>query len=146
MGLKKDGKAASLLVGHVAATVREEIRCRNLAAGDPICTEVELAERLGISRNIVREGVSRLRTLGVVTSRRGKGLVVARSDPAALLRDSLGHYATDRESLGEIAELRYSIETGAIDFAVARATPEQVARLKELGDEFAKLASAKGRS
>ena len=105
-------------------------------------TEIDLARRLGISRNIVREAVSRLRTLGVVSSRRGKGLVVARSDPARLLRDSLAHYVTDRKRLAEVAELRYSLEMGAIDFAVTRATPEQVARLEQLGDEFARRASA----
>ena len=124
---------------RAARAIRREIGRRGLSPGEVIGTEGELAKKLGVSRNAVREAVGRLRGLGLVESRQGKGLVVAQSDPAEVMRLVLPQYVVDRSSLASLSELRYCIELGAVEMAVERASKEQVLRLVELGREFEEL-------
>ena len=42
------------------------LKNNNFNTGDQLPKEIELAERLGVSRKIVREALSRLRMLGMV--------------------------------------------------------------------------------
>lgn len=48
-------------------------------------TEIELADRLGVSRTIVREALARLRDDGIVVSRQGAGTFVQRQPDKAIL-------------------------------------------------------------
>jgi DNA-binding FadR family transcriptional regulator len=50
---------------------------RCLRPGDPLPTEAELAEELGMSRLSLREGIKSLESMGIVTTRHGDGLFVA---------------------------------------------------------------------
>ncbi|MFH0963719.1 MAG: FCD domain-containing protein [Planctomycetota bacterium] len=124
------------VVERVTGAIRGEIERKRLGPGDVIATEGDLAKELGASRNAVREAVGRLRGLGLVDSRQSKGVVVLRSDPAQVLEMVLPQYAVDGASLAELGELRYAIEMGAAEIAVQRATKEDLARLRELGEEF----------
>jgi len=121
---------------RAAIAIRRQIHERGLRPGDVIGTEAGLASALGVSRNAVREAVGRLRGLGLVESRQSKGLVVAHSNPAAVMSLVLPHYAVDSATTAELGELRYAIELGAIDMAVTRASPEDVRTLGRLGLEF----------
>ena len=116
------------------------LQLRDLRDGDHIGTEGDLERRLGISRNIVREAVARLRALGVVRSLRGKGLIVTKPDPAKLLEKGFSFFSPDQVDLVALAELRFVLEAGAIELAAARATDEQIARLIALGKQDAAFA------
>ena len=131
--------SATSLAERAAGAIRRQIRERALRPGDVIATEGELAETLGVSRNAIREAVGRLRGLGLVDSRQSKGLVVAQSDLAEVMRLVLPHYAVDQTSMADLAELRYCIEMGAVEMAVERASDEQVQELAKLGRAFAEL-------
>lgn len=48
--------------------------------GDALPKEMELAEALGVSRNILREALSRLRVLGMVDSKKRRGMVLTSPD------------------------------------------------------------------
>ena len=67
--------AASYRPGYelVAEQILELIAELRLAPGDRMPTENELASRLGTSRTVVREAVSRLKSEGLVETRRGSG-------------------------------------------------------------------------
>ncbi|MFH0962884.1 MAG: FCD domain-containing protein [Planctomycetota bacterium] len=134
---KRDGDG---LIGKVTEGIRSEIIHRGLKQGDHIGTEGDLERRLGISRNIVREAVARLRALGVVRSLRGKGLIVAMPDMARIVENGLSFTAPTQIGLRELSELRYVFEMGIVDLAVVRATDEQIARLVALGEQDAALA------
>jgi GntR family transcriptional regulator len=55
-----------------------------IAVGDTLPTEAELAQRHGVSRHTVRQALAELRTRGMIESRQGIGsIVVRRSSPAA---------------------------------------------------------------
>jgi len=107
-----------------------------LKAGDVLCRESELEDKLGVSRPILREAISRLRAVGLLDSRQSVGLIVGKPDPFALFEQGFEAVAMDALEMRELAELRYALEVGAAELVVERATPRQLTRLKQLADEF----------
>ena len=142
------GKTVKNKCTSLASSLADKIRARiveeNLQEGDFFMTEAMLAQEYGVSRNIAREAVSRLRALGLLTSLQRKGLVVACPDPAKLLSQSLPAMGQTETGLEELKKLRYVLEIGAIDLAVANATGEQMERLGSLALEFEQLVRSGG--
>jgi len=131
-----DRETANLTEQTVTA-LAEMIASSGLAPGATFAVEAELGKRLNVSRPVLREAVSRLRALGMLHSRQGVGLIVAKPDPVALFEQAIKSYALDAVDLAELGELRYSLEIGAVELAVKHATPEQLARLAALAGELA---------
>ena len=64
------------LSDRVAHAIGADIRASRLVAGDRLPTEASLVKQFGVSRTVVREAVSRLKSLGLVESRQGSGAFV----------------------------------------------------------------------
>ena len=99
-----------------------------------------------MSRTVAREAVSQLHALGVVTSRRRKGVLVAQPDPVKLSArwvPMFGRVAAEK-GFQLLAQWRYVIELGAVDLAVTHATDDQIKRLVMLADEFDTVAAEHG--
>lgn len=111
----------------------------NYQAGDTFASEAELTEKLNVSRQVLREAISRLRGLGVLKSKKRVGLIIAKPDPAELFETVLQYAGLDEASLSALAELRYALEVGAAELAARRARPEQLDRLSELADQYQAL-------
>src|SRR3954468_13904665 len=103
-------------VERALETLREEILRGALSAGDRLA-EVELAERLGVSRTPVREALSRLSAEGLVELAPNRGARVATWTVA---------------ELEGVFDLRMSLEPQLTGFAVAHAGPADVDALDEL--------------
>ncbi|WP_036998434.1 FadR/GntR family transcriptional regulator, partial [Pseudomonas chlororaphis] len=69
-------KRPDSLVTRVANTIRHEIDSGRQPPQSRLPTEFELAERLNVSRSVIREAVSQLKADGVLVSRRGAGSFV----------------------------------------------------------------------
>lgn len=117
--------------------LEEMLAASGARPGDRFAAEAELEKKLGVSRVVVREAVSRLRALGILQSRRGLGLIVSKPNPVALFGQVITGYATNAMDMVHLGELRYSLEIGAVELVAARATSEQLVRLSELAEEFA---------
>ena len=105
-----------------------------IAAGNALPSEDELASQFDVSRPVVREAVKELAVLGMVESRQGRSTrVTPKGDwnpfsPEILsARSEVG--AVD-DFLLELLELRRLIETGAAALAATRATPEEIGRMR----------------
>lgn len=61
----------------IAKTVQAEIGEGLYLPGDKLPTEAELAERFGVNRHTVRQGLANLAEAGIVHARRGSGVFVA---------------------------------------------------------------------
>jgi len=107
-----------------------------LKPGQAFAREGDLEKKLKVSRPVLREAVSRLRALGILRSRQCVGLIIAKPDPVELFGAPLQSWSADALDLSELAELRYTLEIGAVELAARRATPEQLQRLMELAEEF----------
>ncbi len=130
------------LAEGAADEIRKRICEQSLKPGDLIGTEEQLTASLGISRNALREALGRLRGLGIVSSRQGKGVFVAQTDPAETLGMVIPQYAIDHTALSELGKLRYSLELGAVGMAVKHATEADIAQLKHLAHELSKALAA----
>jgi len=103
--------------------LREEIRERRLRPGDRL-REVEVAERLGVSRTPVREALKRLESDGLVQDLPGRGLSVTELVPGRVM---------------EIYAMREVLEGAAARFAATQASPLEIQSLHHL---LAQLAEA----
>ncbi len=114
----------------------ELISGSGLKPGEPFAKEADLEKELKVSRPVLREAISRLRGLGILESRQCVGLIVSRPDPVELFGKAFQSWVVDSINLKELAEMRYSLEIGAVEIAALRATGEQLTRLDELAREF----------
>lgn len=106
---------------RVYHALREEIVSWRLAPGTEL-SEVEQAERWGVSRTPLREALGRLAAEGLAVVGKGRTLVVS---------------ALDRDDVVHLFELREALETQAARLAAHRRRPEVFADLR---DRFAAAA------
>ena len=130
------------LADRVAAILSEEIESGRLAEGDKLPTEVELVKQLGVSRTVVREAVSRLRSAGLVEPRQGRGVFVLprRTRPLDLEAGA----ADTRSKVLQIVEVRRAMEGEAAYLAANRATPGDLARMRQALDAIDAAVAAGG--
>lgn len=117
--------------------IRELIAGGVFSPGAKLPKESELALRLGVSRNSLREAVRALELVGVVEARQGDGTYVTSLDPSLLL-DVLSYVIdfSHEESMLQLLEVRRLLEPAATALAAARATPEQ---LEEIGEALERM-------
>ena len=117
------------LSDQVARQLAAEIAAGRLAAGAKLPTEARLVEQFEVSRTVVREAVSRLKSLGLVDSRQGSGVFVSASPPYAPLNFDARH-AGSRSAVVQLAEVRRALEAEAAGLAARRRGPNDIARLR----------------
>jgi DNA-binding FadR family transcriptional regulator len=136
------------LATRMGRAIRDEITglilARGLKSGDPLPTETELVEALGVSRNSVREALKALQALDIVEIRHGYGTYVGKLslDPLAdgLTFRVLHGLGSDLRSLAEMLEVREALE-GALIRRVATAVPEaDLAALDEVTNRMSERA------
>jgi GntR family transcriptional repressor for pyruvate dehydrogenase complex len=126
---EKNGTTAE----EVVTRLREMIQNGELAAGDRLPPERDLAKLLGVSRPTLRAGIRSLATVGILQSKQGAGTFVAEAeesptlDTGALkLLSALHGFTSD-----EMFEARIALEMSIAALAAERATSEQMAQLAE---------------
>ena len=94
--------------------------------------ERSLAEKLGVSRTVVREATKRLEQQGLLEIQHGNGIKVV-DKLHRPLNDSLSLLLPDvAERLQQLNETRLSIEPDAAAFAAQRASKEQIQTLRRV--------------
>lgn len=102
-------------------TLRQAILKGELEPGERLM-EIQLAERLGVSRTPIREAIRKLELEGLVHMVPRKGAEVA---------------SISEKSLREVLEVRRSLEELAIELACQKITAEQIKELEEAEVQFA---------
>ncbi len=100
------------LVDQVEERIRGAICEAGLKAGDAFLGEVELASRLGVSRNVVREALSRLQTLGILNTRKRRGTVITEPDIFAGMAKVVDLPVFGEAPQRELVEIRLIMELG----------------------------------
>lgn len=121
--------ASQTMADQVEAQLHDYIIKRAIRPGEAIPKEQELAVALGVSRNVVREALSRLRMLGLIDSRKKRGMVLAQPDIMKGLGRILHPTILDREVRQQLFELRLVLEVGLGDLLFKRKTPELLKKL-----------------
>ncbi|HLL65822.1 MAG TPA: FadR/GntR family transcriptional regulator [Micromonosporaceae bacterium] len=114
-----------------------------LGPGDRLPVEKDLAARLGVSRNTLREAVRALAAIKVLQTRQGDGTYVTSLAPDLLL-DGMAFVADLHRDTGalQFLHVRRLLEPEATALAATRLTDADLERLAELLTEAEALASA----
>lgn len=115
---------ATTLRREAFSAIRHEILSGRLAPGARL-VEADLAARLGVSRNPVREAITRLEQQGLVVSIANRGAFVVQPTP---------------EQAHDMFLLRAHLEHLALRLAFARSDSTIFAGVAEIGAEMARLA------
>jgi DNA-binding FadR family transcriptional regulator len=114
----------------VASSISREIAQGRLKPGDQLPTEQVLATTFGVSRNVVREAIARLRSEGLVWSQQGRGAFVAEATNATVL--PIDHEAMRTgDAFEALFEMRCILEVQAAGLAAARRLTEDLERMRE---------------
>ncbi|MGK2880543.1 MAG: FadR/GntR family transcriptional regulator [Mycobacterium sp.] len=110
----RPGNAFEDTVGRLLQTIRLGV----LVPGESLPPERELAARLGVSRDTVREAIKSLADAGYLVSRRGRygGTFLATELPA----EGDGSVGVNRAELDDALRLREILEVGAARMAATR--------------------------
>ena len=118
------------LADQVEKKIIEYIKENNLTPGCSLPKEMQFTEMMGISRNIVRESLSRLRMLGIIQTRSKRGIII--TEPPLLngfskvVDPNLLSIKTIKDMLG----MRIALETGITDFIFANINNKDIEEME----------------
>ncbi|MHA2890478.1 FadR/GntR family transcriptional regulator [Bacillus cereus] len=115
------------LVDQVVEQVQFYIESHTWPIGTKLPSEQELVEKLGVSRNTIREAMKALVHIGLLEVKQGDGTYV---------RNSTGFNISfqrrlKKEKIEEILEVRYALEMQATKLAVMKRTDKDIQLLQE---------------
>lgn len=136
INVRKVPQQGSLSV-HVADQLESLITQGKVAVGNKLPTENSLCESFGVSRTVIREAITHLKSLGLVETRRGVGTTVLRATtveakPAERINP------TTVEDILHLLELRLTLEPAAAELAALRHDDEDRRELLERHEAFGK--------
>ena len=122
--------------------IKEMIISGALSPGDRLPREADLAERLGLSRNSLREAVKALSLIHVLDVRQGDGTYVTSLEPSLLL-DAMGFVIDFHrdDTVLEFLEVRRILEPAATAMAAGRMSQQDVAELRGLLEQLGETPS-----
>lgn len=126
----------------VEAHLRDYLKKKSFKPGDALPKEFELAEALGVSRNVLREALSRLRMLGMIETKKKTGMVLARPDILGAFERVLDPLIIDKDTLQDIFELRLVLETGMAELLYLRMTKKDIDELEKIAMKEKKYSDA----
>ncbi len=122
----------------VIQRITEAIRLGLISEGEQLPSESDLAAMLGVSTVTLREALATLRQQGLVETRRGRGggSFVKRpgEPPSAFLRARLR--ALSATALRDLGDEHVAVSGTAAFLAAARASADNIARMRALGDRL----------
>ena len=130
MILKQIGQKT--LADQAEEQIKQAIIDSQLQAGDKLPGELEFAAKLGVSRNVIREAMSRLRMLGVVESRKKRGLILTEPDPFKGLASIIDLPILTTKSKAELYQLRDFFEIGISGSVFEQKSSEDIEYLETI--------------
>ena len=116
------------LSDQVAETLAKEVHSGRWEAGHKLPTEAVLVQQFGVSRTVVREAVSRLKSLGLLESRQGSGVFVKTAGFSPLNFDARS--GLSRQAVIQMVEVRRALEAEVAGLAAARRTASDLKRIR----------------
>lgn len=130
--------SSNTMADIVEVRLREYLKKKSFRPGDALPKELELAEALGISRNVLREALSRLRMLGMIETKKKRGMILARPDILGAFERVLDPLIIDNNTLQDIFELRLVLEMGLADLLYIRKTDKDIEELENIAKKEVK--------
>ena len=128
------------LAEQLAGLLETEIRSGRLQVGQKLPTEAALVAQFGVSRTVVREAISRLRSLGLLDARQGSGVYVLEPGFEPLNFDR--SQAASREAVSQIVEVRRALEAEVAELAAQRRSEADIVAIRAALQAIAEAAAA----
>ncbi len=120
----------SNLTDSISREIRRLILSGEVAPGDWLPPQPELAARFGVGLSTVREGIKGLTLLGILSPQPGRGTQVS-PDALHLLRIlDVSRARMEGLDLEHLLEARKTVEVALTGFAAERATAGQIGRIE----------------
>ncbi|HEX5697317.1 MAG TPA: FadR/GntR family transcriptional regulator [Rhodoferax sp.] len=120
----KPALPGAYLSDQVADVMAAKIRSGRLVAGDKLPTEAVLVDQFSVSRTVVREALSRLKSLGLVESRQGSGVFVKEIGFSPLNFETKS--VASRQAVIQMVEVRRALEAEVAALAAQRRTKTDI--------------------
>lgn len=130
MTFKKIDIQTNTLVDKVEISILEYIKTKKLIPGDTLPNEMVLASELGISRNVLREALSRLKMLGIVQSRTKTGIVIQEPSLLTSFEKVIEPYLLGEKAIVDMMGIRIVLEIGLTEFLFLNLTDEKIKKLE----------------
>lgn len=117
------------LPDEIAQDLAEKIATGELAIGDRLASQRDLCLQYSVSRAVVREALSQLKSKGLVAVRAGSGAYVTQQDSTNAFRFQR-FSVSNRVSLEEAMELLIPIEVAATRIAARRRNADDLKKIK----------------
>lgn len=121
---------------RVIEKVKKMILSGELKPGEKLSPEREFAEKLGVSRNSVREAIRIMDMMGIVSSQQGSGNYVTCEFQKSITETMAMMFAMDQVNDKQISQVRYSLEVLAFTLALDRVREEDLAKMEECSGVF----------
>lgn len=114
----------------LAQTLETSIRQGKLGKGERLPTENALVDKYGVSRTVVREAFSRLKTLGLIETRQGSGAYVKALPPPEATKLKLVPDGSV-DAVLKVVEVRRALEAESAALAAERRTVKSLQKIKQ---------------
>lgn len=104
--------------------------------GDKLPTELELATKLGVGRNSVREAIKMLSSLGLVEIKRGVGTFISTEVNNSIFNPLVINLLYSNGLQNDLTELRYFFEVSIAELMIKRYDVEEIEKLKTINEEI----------
>jgi GntR family transcriptional repressor for pyruvate dehydrogenase complex len=124
----------------IITALLELTRADEYKDGNRLPPERELARRLNVGRNILREAMVSLEAMGIIEKRERQGIFVKSSKSGEIMRDLQRIQLPPIELMQMQMEVRMMLCVPAVKLAALRRSGEDVEKLWECYEEFSKSA------
>ena len=125
--MEKTKKAYEIVID----SIKEQIMNQELVLGQGLPPEREISEKLGVSRNSVREALKILTVMGVVSSRQGAGNYISGNFKGYMVDAFSMMFMLDQLDYDQINQIRIGLEMQAYALAVKNAETKDIIELQE---------------
>jgi DNA-binding FadR family transcriptional regulator len=130
--MMKTDLSTTTLADQVEKKIIQYIKDNHLTPGDPLPNEMQFSEMMGISRNVVREALSRLRMLGLIQTRTKRGIVVTEPPLLNGFSKVLDPQLLSLKTIKEMMGMRIALEIGIADFIFTNITDKYIQELEDI--------------
>lgn len=128
-----DKKSGEKLYSWVFRQIRAYILQNNLQPGDLLPTEQSLADRLGVSRNVLREAIKSMELLGMVSAQPGRGTILMKFSLDFVFQNVIFAAAGEEDhAITEMLDIRKRLELGYMRKAFASLNAEDILRIRSI--------------
>lgn len=120
------------LIDTVEKNIYSYIKAEGFRPGDDFPGEQKLANMLEVSRPVVREALSRLRMLGLLDSRKRRGIIISKPTIFETMKKIIDPFFLDEEEQRDFCNLRLTIEFGLADLLLQNIKEEDISELEEI--------------